>query len=108
MLLPKLTDPRPMVRTITCWTLSRYTERLFPRPNPDARPPANPSPEQQQVFDAVLVGVLERVLDRNKFVQEAACSALAEMVEQTQLVRGQVLLPRLKVGLWVGRGGGHP
>ena len=97
-----------MVRTITCWTLSRYTERLFPQRNPDPRgPPATPTQEQQQLFDAVLVGVLERVLDRNKFVQEAACSAMAEMLEQTQLVRGQALMPRLKVSrTWEEGGGG--
>ncbi len=29
MLLPKLLDPRPMVRIISCWALSRYSHWLF-------------------------------------------------------------------------------
>lgn len=29
MLLPKLMDPRPMVRIISCWTLSRYAQWLY-------------------------------------------------------------------------------
>ncbi len=28
MLLPKLGDPRPLVRSITCWALSRYSHWL--------------------------------------------------------------------------------
>lgn len=38
-------------------------------------------------------GLLGRVLDSNKHVQEAACSALATLEEQA----GTDLLPRLKV-----------
>ncbi len=38
-------------------------------------------------------GLLGRVLDRNKHVQEAACSALATLEEQA----GPELLPRLRV-----------
>lgn len=36
-------------------------------------------------------GLLERVLDRNKHVQEAACSALATLEEEA----GQELVPRM-------------
>jgi hypothetical protein len=42
----------------------------------------------------VLQGLLGRVLDQNKHVQEAACSALATLEEQA----GPELLPRLRVG----------
>lgn len=38
-------------------------------------------------------GLLKRVLDRNKLVQEAACSALATLEEEA----GPDLLPRLQV-----------
>jgi hypothetical protein len=43
---------------------------------------------------SVLQGLLGRVLDQNKHVQEAACSALATLEEQA----GPELLPRLRVG----------
>ena len=40
-----------------------------------------------------LQGLLKRVLDKNKLVQEAACSALATLEEEA----GADLLPRLQV-----------
>lgn len=43
--------------------------------------------------DSLPQGLLGRVLDGNKHVQEAACSALATLEEQA----GPDLLPRLKV-----------
>ena len=39
------------------------------------------SPEGQPQFDAVLTGLLRRILDSNKRVQEAACSAFATLEE---------------------------
>ncbi|GJP69466.1 hypothetical protein CLOP_g479, partial [Closterium sp. NIES-67] len=71
-LLPLLEDPHPLVRSITCWTLSRYSKWI-------AR--AVDKPEGQQQFDAVLTGFLARILDNNKRVQEAACSAFATLEE---------------------------
>ncbi|CAI5507013.1 unnamed protein product [Closterium sp. Naga37s-1] len=72
-LLPLLEDPHPLVRSITCWTLSRYSKWI-------AR--AVDKPEGQQQFDAVLTGFLARILDNNKRVQEAACSAFATLEEE--------------------------
>ncbi|CAI5518192.1 unnamed protein product, partial [Closterium sp. Naga37s-1] len=71
-LLPLLEDPHPLVRSISCWTLSRYSKWI-------AR--AVDKPEGQQQFDAVLTGFLARILDNNKRVQEAACSAFATLEE---------------------------
>lgn len=39
------------------------------------------SAEGQFQFDAVLTGLLRRILDTNKRVQEAACSAFATLEE---------------------------
>ena len=54
---------------------------------------AQPIPLAQQQLSAVLDGLLARVLDHNKHVQEAACSALATLEEEA----GPELLPRLEV-----------
>lgn len=47
-------------------------------------PPANQvaqSPEGQLQFDGILTGLLRRILDPHKRVQEAACSAFATLEE---------------------------
>jgi len=57
-LLPVLADPRPLVRSIACWTLGRYCKWLFPR---DGSPPdAALLALQAELLD----GLLKRVLDR--------------------------------------------
>jgi hypothetical protein len=47
------------VRTITCWTLARYSKWLVPH----TEQPATPAMQAQ--FDALLDGLLKRVLDRH-------------------------------------------
>ncbi|KAG2439212.1 hypothetical protein HXX76_004574 [Chlamydomonas incerta] len=74
MLLPALQDARPMVRIITCWTLGRYSHWLFVgvlERGAAGRP----------LLDQVVAGILGRMADNNKFVQAAAVSALAVLVE---------------------------
>ncbi|PAV64728.1 hypothetical protein WR25_20562 [Diploscapter pachys] len=70
-LIGMLSDRKPLVRSITCWTLSRYCTWVV-------------SDEQAKTkyFIAVLRGLLERILDGNKRVQEAACSAFATFEEE--------------------------
>jgi hypothetical protein len=75
MLLPRLKDERPMVRVITCWTLGRYVPALLmppggPPPNHQAAPPPV-SPAVAGLLDAVLSGLLERVVERNRWVRVA-------------------------------------
>ncbi|KNC56479.1 transportin-1 [Thecamonas trahens ATCC 50062] len=65
-----LEDPVPLIRKITCWTLSRYAEWVVWMEQPE---------ETLYPFVQALLG---RVLDRNKQVQEAACSALAVVEEK--------------------------
>eukprot|EP00053_Salpingoeca_punica_P016079 m.149929 g.149929 ORF g.149929 m.149929 type:complete len:650 (-) comp16870_c2_seq1:1041-2990(-) len=75
-LLNALSDPRTYVRSITCWTLSRYASWIATQP---------------VLLEPVTVKLLERVLDSNKRVQEAACSAMATWEEEA----GDALVPYL-------------
>lgn len=68
-LIHLLSDAHYMVRSITCWTLSRYA-RWVVHQRDDAR------------FERLLASFLQRVLDHNKLVQKAACSALASFEEE--------------------------
>lgn len=83
-LLPLLEDKYPLVRSITCWTLSRYSKWIVQ---------AAVHPEGHTQFDNVLTGLLRRILDNNKRVQEAACSAFATFEEEA----AEELAPRLDV-----------
>jgi transportin-1 len=67
-------DVKPLVRSITCWTLSRYARWVV----------SQPTNEPEQFFQPVLHALLTRVLDNNKKVQEAACSAFATFEEEAQ------------------------
>ena len=85
-MLPLLADPRPLVRSIACWTLGRYCKWLFPS---DGQPPSVPL---QALQAELLDGLLKRVADRSKPVQAAACCALAVMEEEA----GDALVPKLQ------------
>lgn len=67
-LVDRMSDNHPMVRSITCWTISRYTYWIVQNP-------------QDRYFSLVLNGLLKCILDNNKRVQEAACSAFATLAE---------------------------
>jgi len=69
-LLKQLVDPTPQVRRITLWTISRYSAWTF-----GAHSGLDGSGCQE-----LIEGLLMRVLDRHKLVQEAACSALASVL----------------------------
>ncbi|KAK9728992.1 hypothetical protein K7432_000629 [Basidiobolus ranarum] len=72
-LLQSLNDPKPLVRSITCWTLGRYARWcVFP---------AQPE-DRSKYFEPLLEGLLRMVLDNNKRVQEAGCSAFATLEEE--------------------------
>lgn len=67
-LVERLSDKHPMVRSITCWTISRYTLWIVQN-------------TQERYFGLVMNGLLNCILDNNKRVQEAACSAFATLAE---------------------------
>ncbi|XP_065331678.1 transportin-1 isoform X1 [Cloeon dipterum] len=70
-----LSDKKALVRAITCWTLSRYSHWVVTQPH-------------EQYLKPLMTELLKRVLDGNKRVQEAACSAFATLEEEacTELV----------------------
>lgn len=83
--LPKVTElllgltagEKPLLRSISCWCLSRFSSWIC----------SEKTANREQILGQVLKAVLQRCLDRNKRVQEAACSALATLTESalTQL-----------------------
>ena len=74
-LISLLNDPEPVVRLITCWALGRYSGWAAHLQNPIDR---------QRFFEPMMGGILERMLDKNKKVQEAAASAFASLEEKAQ------------------------
>lgn len=81
MLLGTLRDPQPLVRSITCWTLGRYSSWCV----------ATAAEQPQLYFVPTMEGLLTMVLDNNKRVQEAGCSAFATLEEEA----GPALTPYL-------------
>ncbi|RPD57675.1 ARM repeat-containing protein [Lentinus tigrinus ALCF2SS1-7] len=82
-LINTLNEPKPLVRSITCWTLGRYASWC-----------TQPISEEHknQFFVPTLEGLLRMVLDNNKRVQEAGCSAFATLEEDA----GPELAPYLE------------
>ena len=62
-----------MVRQITCWTLARYSEWAASLTD---------SASKEQFFVPMMDGILRKMLDKNKRVQEAAASAFANLEEK--------------------------
>ncbi len=67
--LSQMDDPTPQVRSICCWTLSRYMEWICL------------GPESAVLLPKCLDALLRRVMDQCKMTQEAACSALSSLEE---------------------------
>mmetsp|Transcript_83804 Transcript_83804/g.233748 ORF Transcript_83804/g.233748 Transcript_83804/m.233748 type:complete len:908 (-) Transcript_83804:117-2840(-) len=63
---------KPLLRSISCWTTSRFSRWICDLST------------SGDVLKEVLRAILERVLDKNKRVQEAACSALATLEEEAR------------------------
>ncbi|KAL9391252.1 hypothetical protein Peur_015172 [Populus x canadensis] len=83
-LLPLLDDKFPLIRSISCWTISRFSKYVVQESGHQ---------KGYEQFDKVLMGLLRRILDTNKRVQEAACSALATLEEEA----AEELAPRLEI-----------
>ena len=68
-LIQCLRDKKALVRAITCWTLSRYSHWIVSKGN-------------ESLLNQLIFELLARILDSNKRVQEAACSAFATLEEE--------------------------
>ncbi|KAK7855605.1 transportin-1 [Quercus suber] len=75
-LIPLLDDKFPLIRSISCWTISRFSKFIVEGIGHQ---------KGYEQFDKVLMGLLRRILDTNKRVQEAACSAFATLEERRNL-----------------------
>ncbi|ORY98161.1 armadillo-type protein [Syncephalastrum racemosum] len=73
-LLQSLNDTKPLIRSITCWALGRFSRWCV-------KQAATPQ-GRTAFFEPVLFSLLQRILDKNKRVQEAACSAFATLEEE--------------------------
>ena len=73
-LISLLNDAQPVVRQITCWCLGRYSEWASHLHDPS---------QKAQFFEPMMEGILHRMLDNNKKVQEAAASAFASLEEKS-------------------------
>ncbi|XP_062175927.1 transportin-1 isoform X2 [Alnus glutinosa] len=83
-LIPLLDDKFPLIRSISCWTLSRFSKFIVQGIGHQ---------KGYEQFDKVLTGLLRRILDTNKRVQEAACSAFATLEEEA----AEELAPHLEI-----------
>lgn len=72
-LITLLDDPEPVVRTITCWTLGRYSSWAANLVDPA---------QKQAYFVPMMDGILRKMVDKNKKVQEAGASAMANLEEK--------------------------
>ncbi|CBY08006.1 unnamed protein product [Oikopleura dioica] len=71
-LIQRLADKKALVRSITCWTLSRYSSWIVQQ-----------SMVSHDTYLKPLINeLLQRIVDHNKRVQEAACSAFATLEEE--------------------------
>ncbi|KAL8971126.1 MAG: hypothetical protein Q9183_001204 [Haloplaca sp. 2 TL-2023] len=71
-LLSLLEDREPVIRLITCWALGRYSSWASHLHDPGDR---------KRYFEPMMEGILQKMLDKNKRVQEAAASAFANLEE---------------------------
>lgn len=71
-LISLLQDPEPVVRQITCWALGRYSQWAAYLPDTRAK---------VSYFEPMMDGILKKMLDGNKAVQEAAASAFSNLEE---------------------------
>ncbi|KAI9469089.1 MAG: armadillo-type protein [Benjaminiella poitrasii] len=84
-LLKSMQDSKALIRSISCWTLSRFSNWLVDQYDATNEEMCNKS---TTLFEPVLFALLERLLDPNKRVQEAACTSFIIFCEtaSTRLV----------------------
>ncbi|OBZ83816.1 Transportin-1 [Choanephora cucurbitarum] len=73
-LLHSVQDSKSLIRSISCWAISRFSHWLVNKYDEDEQ-------GRQLFFEPVLSALLSRLLDTNKRVQEAACTAFIVLEE---------------------------
>lgn len=87
-LMHLMNDPAPLIRSITCWTLGRFSGWAVDQGN------------HETVMAPLVEIMLQRILDKNKKVQEAACSAFCSLEEEALSELEPYLQPILQVCLY--------
>ncbi|KAJ2783266.1 hypothetical protein H4R18_001785 [Coemansia javaensis] len=78
---------KALVRSISCWSASRYGKWAVYGAEPNTI---------KAYFEPLLAGLLEAMMDNNKRVQEAACSAFATIEEVAGIYMVPYILPVLE------------
>lgn len=76
-LVDRMKDPETRVRQISCWTVSRYATWVAEE--------AHEGGQYASYFQPTFEAVVGLALDQKKIVQEAACSALSQFIEATDV-----------------------
>ncbi|EKX46711.1 hypothetical protein GUITHDRAFT_138077 [Guillardia theta CCMP2712] len=75
-----LNSDKPLLRSITCWTLSRYSRFISYSGGKPDEGIGGP------MLEPLVMGLLKCMLDNSKRVQEAAVSAMAVLEEEARMV----------------------
>ena len=83
-LMPMLDDSRPLVRSTTCWTVSRYSRWVVQcaRPLRDGQPTSMAQQQGMDQLNVITTALCRKCLDHNKHVQSAACGAVATLLSE--------------------------
>lgn len=76
-LVDRLKDPETRVRQISCWTIAKYSLWVAAE--------AHDGGQYSNYFQPTFEAVVTCALDAKKLVQEAACLALAEFIEKSDV-----------------------
>ncbi len=82
-LLGCLSDEEPLIKTISCWTLSKYTSFIVENANEQLNQASD------SLIKVYLREILKCLLSSNQQVQESACSAFSTLISHA----AQMLLP---------------
>lgn len=76
-----LNHEKALIRSITCWTLSRYSHWIISN-TIQSYGWQDIEEARATLFKPLVYSLLDRILDHNKRVQESACSAFATLEEE--------------------------
>ena len=85
-LLQNISDKEALIKTISCWTLSRFTGFIIENANQTI---PNQQNSEETLLKVYLREILKAVMDANPSVQESACSAFSNLVTKA----AHMLLP---------------
>ena len=87
-LIRELQHPNKYIRTMSCWTLSRYTRYILIDNNSDSK---------DDLFKEYLTEILKRFLDQDNMVRESAGTAFQEMINVNRNMVEPFLLDVIKI-----------